>query len=275
MVSYYTDEGVLNSPMGFFSMWIGSMLGLPTWAIALSFAVECFILFAAGLFFADLVSGIVHLTLDYEVGTNDDLRCHAEYTIKDVLRFEAEDDLFKKAKPRDQFLWNFHAHHDAPYPASDSNFELVMQIVRPVSLPVIGFCLIAAFGLLPMWFMTIVLAGMTIGPFMQFTHFLSHARGRNLVSSPVIRFMQDHRIILHPADHKSHHVHFDRDFCIMNGWANFIINPLRRFLSCVGVYPKEAPTVITRREREERKGDLQRMEMNTAPASEPPKEDGL
>jgi len=277
MVNYYTDDGVLNSPMGFFSMWIGSMLGWPTWAIACAFAVECLLLFAGALFFADLVSGIVHLTLDYEVGSNDELRCHAEYNSKDVLRFEAEDDLFKNAKQRDQFLWNFHVHHDSPYPATDSNLELVMQIVRPLTIPFLGVIALAVFGLLPMWFMTVAIAGLIMGPFMQFTHFLSHARGRNLVRSPFIRWMQDHHIILNPADHKSHHVHFDRDFCIMNGWANCIINPLRKFGSYVGWFPKVAPTVTTRAEREQRKGDAQAMEM--APpkesASAKPKEDGL
>ena len=43
-------------------------------------------------------------------------------------QFEENDDLFRKATPMDQYLWNFHVHHDAPYPSKDSEFELVMQI---------------------------------------------------------------------------------------------------------------------------------------------------
>ena len=265
----WTDDGVLASPMGFLSLWIGAAAGWPLWGMAVAFSVECIFLLFAGMFLADLISGIVHLTLDYEVGSNDDLRCHAEHSVPDVLKFEQNDELFKNAKPRDQFLWNFHSHHDAPYPASDSNLELIRQIAAPTSPVWLAMILLSIFGLVPIWLSVIIYIGLLLGLFTQFTHFLSHARGRNLVTSRLLMFCQDHRILLHPADHKSHHVHFDRDFCILNGWANCVVTPMRKAGSAVGIFPKVAPTVTTREERETRRGDVQAMEM------QPTKADGL
>jgi hypothetical protein len=199
-----------------------------------------------------------------------------------VIAFEASSDLFKTAKGRDKYLWNFHSHHvrrppapaaarggvshgdasdaaatlpvasclqDAPYPSADSNWELVRQIVVPTSAPAVALTSLAVYGWIPLWGCVVLGVGIGLGPFSQFTHFLSHARGRGLVQSRVLCFMQDWHIILHPETHRSHHVHFDRDFCILNGWGNPLVNRLRRLCSHVGLLPKVAPTVTTRNER--------------------------
>ena len=36
--------------------------------------------------------------------------------------------LFTEASEHDQYLWNFHSHHEAVYPSSDSQLELFMQL---------------------------------------------------------------------------------------------------------------------------------------------------
>jgi len=210
---------------------------------------EILLLSLAGMWVADFVSGMVHLCLDYEVGTNDELRTHVETTIPDVKKFEADSDLFKNAKSRDRYLWNFHVHHDAPYPASDGNLELLRQILVPLAIPYIVVVVLSACGLLPLWLVIILIIGLTLGTITQFTHFLAHARHRGLVKSRIIMFMQDWHIIIHPDTHRSHHIHFDRDFCILNGWANPAVNRIRRFGSYVGIFPKVPPTVTTRLER--------------------------
>ena len=74
-----------------------------------------------------------------------------EHSIPSVVTFEATSDLFKTAKPRDKYLWNFHSHHDAPYPSADSYCTLVKQIVFPSSGPCAGFVLLALLGLMPAW----------------------------------------------------------------------------------------------------------------------------
>ena len=222
------------------------------------FVIEVILECLLGLYLADLVSGIVHLCLDYEVGTNADLRRHAEFSIDNVKVFEAKDPLFKEAKKRDQYLWNFHVHHDAVWPAADPPFELFMQMFRPGSPYYIASVALACIGVLPPSFARFWLFGVAVGMITQFTHFGAHARHRNLIKgfpgAKLICFLQDHHILLHPETHRSHHIHFDRDFCILNGWANPVVNRLRKFGTCIGFWPKEAPTTTTRRERAELAG---------------------
>lgn len=71
----------------------------------LLFFVECLAELVFGLYIADMVSGLVHLALDYEVGKNDELRRHAENTIADVKEFKRTNPLFLMARARDQYLW--------------------------------------------------------------------------------------------------------------------------------------------------------------------------
>ena len=258
----FTGDGykfgpTIHGPMGFFSVWIADSMEASEGAFAVMVFIEALLLLVGAMYFADVVSGIVHLFLDYEVGSNDELRLHVEHSIPDVVAFEASSDLFKNAKPRDKYLWNFHSHHDAAYPSADSNWELVRQIVVPTSPWVLLFVVVTLLGVWPMWLACIVIGGAHLAVLTQFTHFLAHARGRGLVQSRILCKLQDWHIILDHETHRSHHVHFDRDFCIFNGWGNPLVNRLRRFGSYVGYFPKVAPTVTTRAEREQRKGTAQ------------------
>ena len=36
--------------------------------------------------------------------------------------------------------------------------------------------------------------------------------------------LQDLGVLLHPRVHRVHHEAFDRNFCIFNGWANFLVD---------------------------------------------------
>jgi hypothetical protein len=185
------------------------------------FIVEVILECALGLYLADMVSGIVHLCLDYEVGTNEELRRHAEYTIDDVKAFERDNSLYLEAKKRDKYLWNFHVHHDATWPAADTNCELFRQMVAPAAPWYIASVILAYLGIIPPMVARMWLFGVAIAMFTQFTHFGAHARHRGLVKgffgARLVCKLQDWHIILHPETHRSHHVHFDRDFCILNG----------------------------------------------------------
>ncbi len=64
---------------------------------------------------------------------------------------------------------------------------------------------------------------------------------------------QRRRIILHPDAHQQHHEKFNCNFCILNGWANPLMNRVARLLTHFGVLAEEPPTARNRRERAERK----------------------
>jgi len=214
--------------------------------------IQCIVEFSIGLYVLDLISGIVHMHLDYQEVKSRKLRLHVENNIKDVIKFEKDDPLFYDATPNDQFLWNFHVHHDAPYPSLDSEWELMMQIVRPLSLPYllsVGLCYM---GYMPPTFARIWFGALTAGPLMQKTHFGAHARNHGVLTyntwgGAVICFLQDYGVLLSPAVHKKHHEEFDCNFCIFNGWANPVVNQLRVAFSWTGWYPLEAPTTQARR----------------------------
>lgn len=154
----------------------------------------------------------------------------------------------------DRYLWNFHVHHDAPYPAKDSEWELVMQILRPLSAPLVGCIWLYYMGYMPNNVARLLFGALSVGPFMQKLHFLAHARNHGELEgdhafNTTIRFLQDHYIILSPVVHKRHHEEFDCNFCIVNGWANPLLNRVRIILSLVGVLASEPPTTVSRRER--------------------------
>ena len=77
----------------------------------------------------------------------------------------------------------------------------------------------------------------------QQTHFLAHARRRGLLKEwPILEKLQDWRIILHPDAHQQHHEKFNCNFCILNGWANPLMNRVARLLYSTPGPPPAPPT---------------------------------
>ena len=93
------------------------------------------------LYVADFVTGLIHMLLDFQTVDDDELRLHIETSVEAVEAFE-KTKLFTEATERDRYLWNFHSHHEAVYPSSDSQLELFMQlfwyvrVVWPLFYPV-------------------------------------------------------------------------------------------------------------------------------------------
>jgi len=220
-----------------------------------------------GIYLADFISGAVHMYLDYQEVQDKELRLHAETSIPGVIKFEENDELFIKASPMDQYLWNFHVHHDAPYPSRDSEFELVMQILRPLAIPFCVFVWIYYMGWMTDTCARILFGALSMGPFMQKFHFLAHARNHGVLTNEtwggaVLCALQDYGILLSPKEHRRHHEEFDVNFCIVNGWANPLMNQLRVFFSFVGLLAKEPPTTVSRRERAARETKNKKLNQN-------------
>ncbi len=102
--------------------------------------------------------------LDYQEIKDKKLRLHVEKSIPAVAHFEGNDPLFLNAEAYDKYLWNFHVHHDAPYPSMDSEFELTMQIVRPLALPYLLSVVACYFGFFNPTFARIWFGALTTGP---------------------------------------------------------------------------------------------------------------
>jgi hypothetical protein len=60
----------------------------------------------------------------------------------------------------------------------------------------------------------------------QLSHFVNHAskKDKTRFKYKVVKYLQDCNIILTPKIHRVHHQKHDRNFCILNGWANPLLN---------------------------------------------------
>lgn len=219
---------------------------VPGWAFCLLLVLEILLELLAAMYLADVIAGIVHLHLDYTQGDDEDLKQYSFKTADECLDFIANHPVYKKAKPYNQFLWKFHAHHDVTYPAFDSLCDQAKQSIGPGCLPYIGSIVLYAVGIMPAWVARIWIVGLTFAFLSQYTHFAAHKRNRGLIKNPIVMKMQDWHIILNPEVHRVHHQLYDRDFCVFNGWANPFMNCVRKLLSKAGVFPAEPPTVTIR-----------------------------
>jgi len=225
---------------------------VPPWAWVLLLILEVLVETAVAFYVADVISGFVHLHLDYTESGNDELKLVTFKTAEEAKDFIANDARYKSAKPYDQFLWKFHMHHDVSYPAFDTIFDQIMQAVKPGAAPYVVSIVLWAVGLMPSWFARMWIVGITLAFTSQFTHFAAHARNRGLIKNKFVLFLQDWHIIINPKVHKVHHEQFDCDFCVFNGWANPLLNCIRKLGTRVGYWPTHAPTVTVRAERVEK-----------------------
>ena len=187
----------------------------------------------AGIYLLDFVSGVFHATLDYsDVG--EPLRTVVRRTFEEVHETRKHDLRYLASPPWLQVVWNFQAHHAAPFPEHDDQITETAWIAGPLLL-VTG--LQRALGYLAdgPWRVWVVL--LTLAHFVQSSHFLAHQRvhlGRSSLP-PFVAKLQDAGLLLHPDVHRRHHETFDCNFCIFNGWANPIVNAGFRLAKRIGV----------------------------------------
>ena len=218
----------------------------------LPFGLQLLLELAACMYVLDLITGLVHFNTDYQAIQNKELYLHKEVDVAGIQRFNKHDPLFLKASKEDQFLWNFQVHHDVPYPAADTDFDLVTQIARPVYAGV-GGLLVLGYGLgvtIPAYLQRCLVIFLALAPAANHVHIWAHARTRNLIRSPVYRFMQDWHLVLNPDVHRKHHEEYDCNFCLFTGWANPVVNRLAVLLRRLDVIVQEPPTITMRRKRD-------------------------
>ena len=119
-----------------------------------------------------------------------------------------------------EFQW----HHTFPYDIStrglldvwgDLNVLLIAK-----SLFLFGLC-----GFTPTTFM-VAGVGYSFGYLNQFSHRLAHTAPRR--RPKFAAWLQQHRILLSPAVHQTHHVDYDRAFPVLNGHSRGIIERMLR-----------------------------------------------
>jgi hypothetical protein len=161
----------------------------------------------SGLYLADLGTGLIHLLLDNYKGDNPILKPPADA---------------------------FQNHHNVSGQKiiTYDNFALLKE-AKIMILPII--CIL--YNLTPltsksqMLCQIITLYGMH---FCQITHKYAHLANylteedKQKPEHKIIAFLQDNHLILHPKEHRLHHISpkYDVNFCIVNGWANPLLNSI-------------------------------------------------
>jgi len=237
------------------------------------FVLELVFELCAAAFVADLISGSVHFYLDYGRIDDKELRLHVEPSTEAVIKFKENSEVYQHATLSDRFLWNTQHHHEVPYPPSDSNWEQFMQGFRP-TFPFYAVSIgLWACGVMPDWIARIWIFGVTLGLLAPFTHMAAHARTRNLLKGRwgrVVCWLQDHHLIIHPETHRNHHIYFDCDFCLFNGWANPLFNMIHRMCVAAGIFPSQPPTVTTRKEIAEAAGHILEVTLGPSDGTDAP-----
>lgn len=192
----------------------------------------------AGWFFADLLSGLIHMYMDYRA-------CRPGMGLDRIFFYEGSresdeyQNLFReKMKPLNPFeriSYDFKNHHPRPDALGRRGlWRLIGSTVIAGALPlsVLGNVVGLAWGI-PGWLMAGMLAFLVGGAFAQYFHGTLH-RAQN---PWFITALRRARLLMTPAAHQRHHDSLQRDFATNSGWSNPLVNRLFRTLRARGYLP--------------------------------------
>ncbi|MPT47224.1 MAG: carotenoid synthesis regulator CarF [Sphingobium sp.] len=201
---------------------VGFMLGDMSWWV-----IPALI---AGWYAADMLSGIVHMTMDYfparlHVGL-DRLYFYEGSRESDEYQgmFRAS---MKQLNPFEKLVYDFKNHH--PRPAALGRRTMWRQIGStviagsfPLSLLLNIACLIWP---VPGWLVAGTISLLIGGTFAQYFHGTLHRQDNPWI----INAMRRVGLLMTPEAHQLHHDTLQRDFATNSGWSNALLNPVFRF----------------------------------------------
>ena len=185
----------------------------------------------AGWYAADLMSGAVHMYMDYR-------ECRAGIGLDTIFFYEGSresadylakrDAAFSQLGPFERLIYDFKNHH--PRPDALGRRSMRIQVGATVLFTTLPFMLLAnaAFLLLPL--PMALLAGtvsFALGStFAQYFHGTLHRQDNPLT----VRVMRRTGLLMRPQDHVRHHETLTCDFSTINGWSNPALNIVFRAL---------------------------------------------
>jgi hypothetical protein len=160
----------------------------------------------SGLYIADFGSGILHLIVDINSGHFDE-----SYNLNEVFR----------------------QHHEYPSHILRTPFyESILSgmNIHPPLLCVITNMFNTTTKLKILTQLTTIYAVQLTTVIHRFTHYMNHAteEQRNSELGKLLYFLQQNHIIVSSQEHRVHHsseLH-DINFCLINGWANPLLNQI-------------------------------------------------
>jgi ABC-type amino acid transport system permease subunit len=182
------------------------------------------------IYCADTLSGITHFFLDYRRTTpNSGLKELYFYQgnkgSQDYL--QKRQIAMKKISPLETIVFDFKVHHLSPGALGRRSFlRVILPAMYFITLPSTSLLLLLhALGWidgLVSFFLWVVIGALTLA---QYAHSCAHRKQIPIVA----RYLQTLGVFMTKEQHNSHHLDLGVDFCILNGWANPIVNRIFRF----------------------------------------------
>jgi hypothetical protein len=194
----------------------------------------------AGWYAADLMSGAIHMYMDYRpsrAGIGLDRLFFYEGPRNSADYVAMRDAVFGQLGPLERLIYDFKNHH--PRPDALGRRTMVHQIGSTIAFTTLPVALLANLVLVTMglaaWAMAGLVAFLIGASFAQYFHGTLH---RSDVPPPV-RAMRATRLLMRPEDHVAHHRTLAQDFSTINGWSNPALNRVFRALRQRGHLPDE------------------------------------
>lgn len=199
----------------------------PTW-LAIAAAL-------AGWYVADLMSGVVHLYMDYRPctpGIGLGAMFHYEGDRESAEYLAMRDAAFARMGPFERLVYDFKNHH--PRPDALGRRLMAIQLGPTVFFATLPFTVLAnlvyALSPLPAWTLAGLVAFVLGATFAQYFHGTLH-RADN---PPAVHMLRRLGLLMRPRDHVRHHGTLDCDFSTINGWSNPPLNLAFRLLRRAG-----------------------------------------
>lgn len=197
----------------------------------------------AGWYAADLMSGVVHMVMDYlpsRPGIGLDRLFFYEGSRESSEYLAMRDATFGRLNPLERLVYDFKNHH--PRPDALGRRSMMVQLGATVLFTTLPFALIAnaAFLLLPLpvWLLGGVVSFLSGATFAQYFHGSLHR-----ADNPwPVRAMRRAGLLMQPDDHRAHHQTLAQDFSTINGWSNPVLNRVFHALRRRGFMPDEGLT---------------------------------
>ena len=208
---------------------LGALLSLDV-AVAMS-ALDLWLIPAAlaGWFLADLMSGVVHMVMDYRLspaGVGLDRLYFYEGSRESDDYLTMRRAAFAQLTPLQRITYDFKNHH--PRPDALGRRSMMTQVGATVAFTTLPFAIFANAALALLGWpapVATLLASFLIGAtFAQYFHGTLHR-----VDNPrTVLVMRRLRLLMRPEDHHHHHDTLAQDFSTINGWSNPVLNAVFR-----------------------------------------------
>lgn len=175
--------------------------------------------FLMAYFFIDLMTGLIHMRLD-------------------TIKIHLVQDRGPLRALLEQAAWGFQRHHAVQHnwrhdDLLDSGILTTGLLTFPFFL--VYFALYATGHIVSPYVAFAWTVFITTGMHVQIIHATSHNTWKNKEwLQSFIEILRSCHLLLDLKVHHEHHTHFDRNFSMVNGWSNFLLNPFYAFLEANG-----------------------------------------